>query len=104
MMWKTSSALLISIAGCSLAIGLAAACAINPQPLPPDTFDASPNVDSGSFDNQSGSGDAAGAVPSADADAGNTGGGGGGDSGDGGVKGTDASSDASTDAADDASD
>ncbi len=102
MMWKTSSAALIPIAVCTLAIGLAGACAINPQPLPPDTFDASTGVDAGSFNNQA-AGDAAGAVPSADADAG-TGGGGGNDSGDGG-KSADASSDADiSDAANDGSD
>ena len=99
-----ASAAVISIAACGLAVVLAAACTINPQPLPPDTFDASMGSDGGARD-QNGSADDAAATPTADTDGGNGGGGSIGDGGEGGDASADASDDGGIlDAASDGSD
>lgn len=100
---KGTTALFVSLSALSVAAVLAGACAINPQPLPPDTNDGSfGGVDAGSF-GQTADGLDGAAVPNAgDTDAGAGGGSGGLDSGD---ASTDASTDAAiTDAAHDGSD
>ncbi len=104
-MIKTTAAVGLSVAALSLAIGLASACAINPQPLPPDTFDGSVGTDAGAFGDQNGRADDAAASPAADTEGG-AGGGANNDAGDGdgGPRSTDGGDAGITDASYDGSD
>ena len=91
--------LLLSGAGLSAATAVVVACAINPQPLPPDNPDGSfSGQDAGSTTKDNAGAVDGAAAPSADTDAGFAGGGNGdGDAGDGGDGGDAGINDASDD-------